>query len=236
MRGYALTQSNVQSASNILAPDAGDALDQTTDILESIIDPSGASEPSVEASPADVFKTGLGVNDGQNSEVQAVFKQIDSVGRQVIVDRSTSRNPFWDSVKSDATLVSSSRDVRRHRFDTLKSQVNVVNEKTAMNIDDFMDQGTPFSNEVEAAIFLEKVIADNQPDNESSLIYSNREPNMDKLSTTFKRFAQVQKQFPQLRTKSVKDFEKQMAQKLFLVIRRILITSLKMHLWALNSN
>lgn len=212
-RGYALTQSNVQATSSG-SPELMDA--------------------------ANAFKEGLGVHDGQSFKEQAAIinQKIDEVAVVVLGMRSTTGTPigdfFWALVggsKSYANIgqrlasipnislnwnreiISSSRDVNRHRFTALKSQVNVVNEKTAMNIDDFMDQGTPFSNEVEAAIFLEKVIADNQQDNESSLIYSNREPNMDKLSTTFKRFAQVQKQFPQLRTKSVKDFEKQMAQK-----------------------
>ena len=116
-------------------------------------------------------------------------------------------SPNWNR-----EIISSSRDANRHRFTTLKSQVNMVNEKTLMDETKFMAKDTPFSNEVEAAIFLEKVIADNQQDNESSMIYPSGGPDMSKLTQTFARFNQVQAQFPHLRTESVKAFERQMAE------------------------
>lgn len=128
------------------------------------------------------------------------------------VSGSTTSTPIADLFRSNDSIVSSSRDVKRHRFTTLKSQVNMVNEKTLMDVNQFMAKDTPFSNEVEAAIFLDQVMAQHPPDNESSMIYPSREPDMSKLTKTFARFKQVQAQFPQLRTESVKAFEKQMAQ------------------------
>ena len=126
---------------------------------------------------------------------------------------STTATPIADLFRSNDSIVRSSRDVKRHRFTTLKSQVNMVNEKTQMDVNQFMAKDTPFSNEVEAALFLDQVMAQHSPGNESSMIYSSGELDMSKLTQTFARFNQVQAQFPQLRTESVKAFEKQMAEK-----------------------
>ena len=241
-RGYALTQSNVQATSSVISPDGGDALSTTHDVLSSVIPPSDRSPQLMDAANAFKEGLGVQDVQLFKDQATIINKKIDEAGvfvlrmRSVIESKhssvflygnallsglslgrlgkstniktvagSTTATPIVDLFRSNDSIVRSSRDVKRHRFTTLKSQVNMVNEKTQMDVNQFMTKDIPLSNEVEAAIFLDQVMAQHPPNDD-------REPDMSKLTRTFARFNQVQAQFPQLRTASVKAFEKQMAQ------------------------